>query len=273
MAVAQTQTGTLNMVSPAETVARLTWDAVGRRLEAGAIALLPAGAGAKQHGLHLPMMTDQLLAEYFSFALGNYIKAFGDVLIWPTVTYGYYPAFVAYPGSVSLSEAQFEHLIASIAGGLLGYGARQVVIVDAGLSTRGPIEHAISGNAWTGRVTRLGIVEGAHLRQTAERLGRQRHGSHADEIETSIMLALFPELVDMARAVASPVLSDGPQPGPLEPSNPASANFSPAGTFGDPALATGELGERLVAAILTDLAEFSLIFEHRNASIGPHGES
>ena len=90
--------------------------------------------------------------------------------------------------------------------------------------------------------------------QTAERHKRQLHGTHADEIETSLMLALYPELVAMERAVASPPLRNGPLPGPLEPANPSSSNFSPSGSFGDPTLATRELGEWLIAAILADLS-------------------
>ena len=46
-------------------VSRLTWKNVSARLAAGAAAILPIGAGAKQHGVHLPMATDQIQAEWF----------------------------------------------------------------------------------------------------------------------------------------------------------------------------------------------------------------
>ena len=46
-------------------VAGLTWDQVGQRLAAGATAILPIGAGAKQHGLHMPMATDQVSLNIF----------------------------------------------------------------------------------------------------------------------------------------------------------------------------------------------------------------
>lgn len=45
-------------------VEHMKWDEVARRLEAGAAAILPIGAGAKQHGLHLPLDTDRIQAEY-----------------------------------------------------------------------------------------------------------------------------------------------------------------------------------------------------------------
>ena len=96
-------------------VAGLTWDQVGQRLAAGAAAILPIGAGAKQHGLHMPMATDQVFAEYFARALVGRI----DALIWPTLTYGAYPAFVAYARSVSLSNNTFQAAVTEIADALL----------------------------------------------------------------------------------------------------------------------------------------------------------
>ena len=44
-------------------IERLSWDEVARRLENGAAAILPIGAAAKQHGFHLPMNTDRVVAE------------------------------------------------------------------------------------------------------------------------------------------------------------------------------------------------------------------
>ena len=44
----------------------LTWDEVARRIAAGAAAILPIGAAAKQHGFHLPLNTDRIQAEWFA---------------------------------------------------------------------------------------------------------------------------------------------------------------------------------------------------------------
>ena len=85
-------------------VGAMIWDAVGDRLEAGAAALLPIGAGAKEHGLHLPMNTDQQQAEWLAARIAERF----DVLVWPTLSYGHYPAFVNYAGSCSLEAETFE---------------------------------------------------------------------------------------------------------------------------------------------------------------------
>src|SRR5262245_36655203 len=101
------------------------------RLAAGAAAILPIGAGAKEHGLHMPMATDAIFANYFAHALARKT----DALIWPTLTYGAYPAFVAYAGSVSLSDATFAAVVTEIVDALIGFGARRVLVLDTGLST------------------------------------------------------------------------------------------------------------------------------------------
>lgn len=232
-------------------VAGLTWDQVKERLAAGAAAILPIGAGAKQHGLHMAMATDQVFAEYFSRALAERI----DALIWPTLTYGFYPAFVAYAGSVSLSNRSFQAVVTEIANSLSGFGARRVLILDTGLSTIAPVDAAIRASREPALIRHLKVFAGQRFEATVRTLKQQSYGSHADEMETSLMLAIAPELVDMARAKASPVSPEGPSPGPLSPDDPSLPNYSPSGSFGDPTLASAEKGSRLLAAILQDLVE------------------
>src|SRR5438876_11797482 len=96
-------------------IEHLAWDAVARRIADGAVAILPIGAAAKQHGFHLPLNTDRIQAEWFAAKLAVRI----DALIWPTLTYGYYPAFTEYAGSGSLSASTFEALVHEIAAGIL----------------------------------------------------------------------------------------------------------------------------------------------------------
>src|SRR5258708_31211659 len=93
-------------------IERMTWQQVARRIGDGAAAILPIGAAAKQHGFHLPLNTDRLQAEYFASRLAMRI----DALIWPTLGYGYYPAFTAYAGSPSLSSATFDAVVHELAG-------------------------------------------------------------------------------------------------------------------------------------------------------------
>jgi creatinine amidohydrolase len=232
-------------------IAGLTWDRVKERLGEGAVAILPVGAGSKQHGLHMPMATDQVFAEYFARVLADKT----DALIWPTLTYGFYPAFVAYAGSVSLSSAAFQTTVTEIADALLGFGAWRVLILDTGLSTIAPIELAIGASRNPSAIRHLKVFAGARFEATVGALKQQPYGTHADEIETSLMLAIAPDLVDMARAKPIPFSPTGPARGPLSPDDPSASNYSPSGSFGDPTFASADKGSRLLAAILEDMLE------------------
>ncbi len=238
-----TQSGTSHLVS------HLAWDQIKRRLAQGAGAILPIGAGAKQHGLHLPMKTDQIVAEHLAHALARRF----DALIWPTLTYGFYPAFTAYAGSVSLAAQTFKATVREIIDGLAGFGATRILIIDTGFSTNWPVGKAVSESVNGPQVRHLKVFAGQRFLEAAEALREQPLGSHADELETSLMLAIAPEWVDMTRAIASPITAGRPVPGPLTPDDPTSSNYSPSGSLGDPTLASREKGLRLLNAILDDL--------------------
>jgi creatinine amidohydrolase len=233
-------------------VEHLTWNLVADRIDNGAAAILPIGAGAKQHGFHLPMNTDRFLAESLAVRIAGRI----DGLIWPTVAYGHYPAFVDYAGSVSLSAPVFESAIREIAAGILGYGCRALLVLDTGISTLAPVDRALVGNP---DALHLKVHDGPRYRRAAAELATQSHGSHADELETSLMLALAPHLVDMSRAEASPALTHE-TPGPLTRGDSDSPNYSRSGSFGDPTLATRAKGEILLKAMVDDIAEQAAAF-------------
>ena len=244
-------------------IERMTWDEVARRIDRGASAILPIGAAAKQHGLHLPLNTDRIQAEWLAARLAETI----DALIWPTLSYGHYPAFVEYAGSASLSATVFEAVVQQIASGILGHRCRALFLLDTGISTLAPVERALK-RIDAGNSLHVRIHEGPRYRRAAAELAEQRHGSHADELETSLMLALAPELVDISRAEASPALTQE-VPGRLTPTDTASPNYSRSGSFGDPTLATPAKGTILLKALLDDLDEQVSVFLARLATVPP----
>jgi creatinine amidohydrolase len=230
-------------------IENLTWDEVFRRIADGAAAILPIGAAAKEHGFHLPMNTDRIQAEWLAAKMADRF----DALIWPTVSYGHYPAFAEYAGSTGLSASLFENLIEEIATVMVGFGCRALFVLDTGVSTQMPIDRALV-RLGVNHARHLRIYDGAHYRCAAAQVVEQSHGSHADELETSVMLALAPDLVNMSRAEASPKVTQE-TPGRLTPTDTASPNYSRSGSYGDPTLATRAKGEILLAAIVDDLAE------------------
>ncbi len=225
----------------------IPWPEVERRLGSGAMAVLPVGAAAKAHGPHLPMGTDCRQAE----RLAGELAARTPALIWPTLSYGHYPAFLDYPGSCSLSRNTFVALAGEVIEDILRAGAPQVLVVNTGLSTIQPLEQATRGVSRPHDVRLAHVYRGQRYLEAAKRLEGQRHGSHADELETSLMLAIVPDLVDMEKTQSW----DGRafEPGPFSRKDPDSPNYSPSGIYGDPTLATREKGQQILRSMLDDL--------------------
>ncbi len=222
----------------------MVWTEVGPLLRGGAVAVLPIGAAAKEHGPHLPLQTDWLTAE----ALGKELARSHDVVVWPALGYGFYPAFVAYPGSTSVPKDVFEATVKALADDMIRAGARAILILNTGISTIAPIDQAIAHAP----ARAVHVYRGPRYLRAVELVCEQERGGHADEAETSILLHLHPEKVRMhaARAWTNEV-----RPGRWSPDDPTSASFAPLGVYGDPTLATAEKGATLWAAMCEDIRE------------------
>ncbi|MGR9090262.1 MAG: creatininase family protein [Gammaproteobacteria bacterium] len=229
-------------------VATSSWPQVGRRLADGWPAVIPIGAASKEHGRHLPLDTDFRQAEWIAAR----VRKTREVVVWPTVAYGYYPVFVDYPGSISLREETFVALIGDILAGVAHAGASRVIILNTGISTTAPLESLIARRANSPPCKLVNVYAGAQFARVSEALAEQRWGGHADELETSIMLALAPAHVNLpvARPAPTPIVR-----GLFNRSDPDAPNYSPDGVNGDPTLATPAKGEALLGAMLADVLE------------------
>lgn len=238
----------MNTGSPGAFVAQLSWPEVERRIQAGDIAVLPVGAACKEHGPHLPMNADLLQAEWLARALVERAR----VLVWPSITYGYYPAFIDYPGSVSLTRDIFERLVYGILGEIRRAGVQAVLLLNTGISTIGPLQAAVDAMPGTIRVVLANVYEGPRCRSVTEVIEEQSLGGHADELETSILWAIDCKHVahDKVQAWTPPAVVEN---APFSRGNRDSPRFSPSGVWGDPTLASEEKGHRLLAAMVEDL--------------------
>lgn len=225
-------------------VAGCAWPQVAERLSRGDTAVLPVGAAAKEHGYHLPLATDYLQAEWIAAQLAGR----RPVVVWPTLSIGYYPVFVDYPGSLSLSRETFMRLCSEALDGIVRAGAGRVLIANTGISTIEPLESMLAGR--NEAIALVNVYSGPRFGACVERVQEQAWGGHADEIETAIMLAIAPDLVDMSRARgnAAPI-----RRGLFNRRDPAAPNYTPSGVNGDPRAATAAKGEALVAALMEDV--------------------
>jgi creatinine amidohydrolase len=219
---------------------QLSWDEAEHVLTPDRVVVIPLGAESKEHGRHLQLNNDWLMAEY----LKERVLAAAPVVIAPTINYNYFPAFLEYPGSTSLRKETARDMVVDICHSLASYGPRRFYILNTGISTIRPLSEAVKALASEG-VT-LKYFDWDEIDSVVKKVQQEEGGTHADEIETSMMLFIAPNTVRMSRAVKD--LSPD-RAGPLTRNPKATeGTYSPTGAWGDPTLATKEKGQILVEA-------------------------
>ncbi|MGB1274790.1 MAG: creatininase family protein [Nannocystaceae bacterium] len=232
-------------------LADLTWVEAEAKLTPETVVVIPLGAASKEHGPHLQLGNDWLIADYYT----RRVLAASDVVMAPTVGFHFYPAFTEFPGSIHLRADTARDLIVDICRSLARHGPRRFYVLNTGVSTLRPLRASAEILAGEGIALRFtDIVKlGAPI---VDEISEQQHGTHADEIETSMMLVIAPETVAMDKAVAD----DRPKTKPgfsRIPDGPG--HYAPSGVWGNPTLATRAKGERylahMVAGILQDIEQ------------------
>ena len=232
-------------------LADITWQQAADVLRPETVVVIPLGAGSKEHGPHLKLGNDAVLADY----LTRRVLDASDVVVAPTLSYHFYPAFVEYPGSASLTLETARAVTSDAASSLSKYGPRRFYVLNTGISTRRALDPAARTLAAQG-ILLWSTDLAARLERASAAVRQEEGGTHADEVETSMMLYIDPALVDMRRAVKE----FNPSPGPsllLTRRRGGPGTFSESGVWGDPTLATREKGrvivEGLVKAILDEI--------------------
>jgi len=227
----------------------LRWPELAATVADRPVALLPFAA-IEEHGPHLPLDTDVVLAD----ALAQRIADAAALMRLPTMPYGQVWSLEHFPGSLSVRDATLVALVEDLARGLERAGVRGLVLLSGhlgnatALRTAGRVLHE-RGSLPALALTYPGLREAAaDVREAPE-----SHPAimHADELETSMMLAVAPDRVAMDRAVAE------------YPDYPAHFDSAPvrwdtvsrSGVFGDATAATAEKGHRLLEAVVRAAVE------------------
>jgi creatinine amidohydrolase len=228
----------------------LTWYEAEKVLTPQTVVVIPLGAASKEHGPHLLLKNDLILAEYFK----NRVLQASNVVIAPTINYHFYPSFVEYPGSTSLKLGTARDLVIDICQGLSKFGPTKFYILNTGVSTVRALQPAADS------LKKMGITMHftdliKSMEPVESKIRKQEGGTHADEIETSMILYMKPEAVDMKKAVKDYRPSTGR--GLTRDPNNKNSTYSASGVWGDATLATYDKGkivvEALVEVILSDI--------------------
>jgi creatinine amidohydrolase len=224
----------------------LTWIEAEKVLPEYEVVLIALGARTKEHGPHLRLGNDYIMAEY----LKDRVAAEVPVVVLPTLQYGYYPSFLEYPGSLSIRAEIFKSVVADICRSMNGYGMKKFYVLNTGVSTTPPLARAAEELSAEGITLHyLDILEVD--KSLPEGLLRQEGGTHADEGETSMMLYIAPETVDMSKAAKEYDARPGRRGLTRNPEG--AGHFSASGVYGDPTLATREKGRIIVEATVREI--------------------
>lgn len=230
---------------PNQLIENMTWAEVTNAQKTNQVVIIPLGAAAKEHGLHLPMNNDYIMANYLRDRI---LEKLPYALALPTVNYNYYPAFLEYSGSTSLSLSTSQQMVSDICRSLAKQGFKKFYVLNTGFSTIQALAVAKSELAKENIAMDYLIPTTFFDSPLIEKIQQQQRGSHADEIETSMMLYISPGIVRIQKAVKD----DNPKmviPGPLTRNSKTDKGiYSPTGAWGDPTLATREKGKIITEA-------------------------
>ena len=217
--------------------------------------LLPLGS-FEQHGPHLPLTTDTLIAEAVAHEVALALE--GSILVAPGLAWGVSPYHLGYAGTASASREALTGMVQAAVADWIGAGFRFAFLYSGHGGNLEALHAAV--NALPDEVAARAFVvnDWARQREAVHNLASSRFGldpdtvgSHAGHSETSIVLHLAPELVRMSEAqrgfigdnreAADRMVSQGVR------------SLGPSGVIGDPTTATAEAGA-LYLALLRDLA-------------------
>jgi creatinine amidohydrolase len=222
------------------------------------VAVVPLGS-LEQHGPHLPLLTDTLILE----AIVEHAAAqLGEVAVFlPALWAGASDHHTGFPGTVSLSQETYRRVLVDLVESLIGSGFRRIVLLNAhgGNSLPGraavyevQMQHRDERDLWLVFATwfELAAPQIAAVPELA-----QDHVTHACELETSLILHLRPELVDLAAARGARVSFESRFYCPDSSRRSRVAIIRPFdhvsidGAYGHPERATSEKGEALIATV------------------------
>ena len=235
---------------------RLSAAALRALAERNAVVLLPV-ASTEQHGPHLPTGVDDFLCSAVCRRTATLLAHDTPVVVAPTVWCGLADHHVAFGGTFTLSLATYHALLRDLCRSILAAGFRRIVIVNGhggNISGLAALSVELTRELDAPIATTTYFTEAlAEMRAILE---DQDGVMHACEGETSMMLALTPELVDRARLPEA----HGPAfdiAASLMPSLRRTVSFkelTASGVLGDARRASAVKGEALLQACAQNLA-------------------
>jgi creatinine amidohydrolase len=233
-----------------------TAPALRRFAETNAVAIVPV-ASTEQHGPHLPVQVDSLLCAEIAIRAAALLGE-GKAVVLPAVWTGLAEHHMSFGGTITLDFATFSGLVGKIVESLIRQGFRRIFLLNGHGGNSAALQTIVAELAVAHRLPIAAAtyweVAGARF---AEILQTQSTVRHACEAETSMVLALRPDLVDMDRIAEAHGPDDPAGDGPAAPGVyrwRSYASRTKSGVIGNAGAATAEKGRSLLDAAAEELA-------------------
>jgi creatinine amidohydrolase len=240
------------------------------------VAVLPVAA-VEQHGPHLPLSTDRIILDGLIAATADLLPESLPALFLPVQAVGKSDAHIRFPGTLALSAGTLLQLLVEIGTSVAAAGVRKLILLNSHGGNTPVLDLAarelriandivaVSANWYA-----FGLPDGLFTDR------ERRHGLHAGALETSLMLALAPELVRMQRARDFESLTERLDrnfnhlgTGPGAALGWQAQDLNPAGAVGDATAASAEIGRavlehgaQVLARVIDDVHRFPVGLLH-----------
>lgn len=202
--------------------------------------IIPLGS-TEQHGPHLPVSTDTIIAEYFANQLTKKIPSYSLSGIPSGVSFEHRPFF-----NISISNDLLSELLSQICISLGENGFNQIIIINGHRGNMGVVQYIPQKVERINSKVKVFGINYWHL--------IEREFDHGGFVETSLMLAIAPKLVQMHKA-KSGYLNKKMLHSTYTTflSNTSSFKITRNGVLGDPRKATKEEGKKIISITMKNL--------------------
>lgn len=247
--------------------AHKTWVELEDYIKKNSLIILPVGT-IEEHGKHLPVETDTTIAEKVAQAIGEEMKDEVPMLVMPAVWSGYSPKEMKrWPGTMRLRTSIFTNMMYDICASIVEMGFKKIIMLDCH-GQHAPMLNIVTKDIADNYGVYIAVTSPlVFSAKEFNEVRKSKHGGvlHACEWETSLMLYFTDRVImdeatdeDIMRYHSEYVAGDSASGAQKVVWSTWGLQKSKTGVYGDPTVATRDMGEFILKAMLKNYRKFIL---------------